>query len=156
MEDYATTTGTRYSALFQLVSGRLNSRQLQNLCFEKSQKTNVRSARLPIGTYLSELKTRKVLTVNQTFEILLKWVEMRDWKEALYTVIPKRKFQNPSSEGSVSKGDQDGGDHRVQVVSADTLDDSGCTEDVIDEQASLPKVVLEPDSLKDVEPILHQ
>ena len=44
---------------------------VQNLCFKKSQETNIRSARLPIGTYLSELKTRKVLTVNQTFEILL-------------------------------------------------------------------------------------
>ena len=40
------------------------------------------------------MRTRKVLTVNQTFEILLKWVETRDWEQALYSVIPKRKFNS--------------------------------------------------------------
>jgi tRNA (guanine9-N1)-methyltransferase len=39
------------------------------------------------------MPTRKVLTVNQCFEILVKWVETRNWEEALYSVIPQRKFQ---------------------------------------------------------------
>lgn len=65
---------------------------MQNLCLKKAEISQVHTARLPIGTYLAELKTRKVLTVNQTFEILLKWVETRDWKAAFEEVIPKRKF----------------------------------------------------------------
>jgi tRNA (guanine9-N1)-methyltransferase len=42
------------------------------------------------------MPTRKVLTVNQVFEIMLEWVKTRDWEQALYTVVPKRKFQGRS------------------------------------------------------------
>jgi tRNA (guanine9-N1)-methyltransferase len=35
------------------------------LCQEKAEKLGIRTARLPIGTYLEKLPTRKVLTVNQ-------------------------------------------------------------------------------------------
>jgi tRNA (guanine9-N1)-methyltransferase len=34
-----------------------------------------------------------VLTVNQVLDILLSWVEHRDWKKALFDVIPQRKFE---------------------------------------------------------------
>ncbi len=36
--------------------------------------------------------------MNQVFEILVKWIETKDWEESLYSVIPKRKFQQGSSE----------------------------------------------------------
>jgi len=67
---------------------------LQNLCLDKARESGVRAAQLPIGRFLSHLPTRKVLTVNQVFEILVKWVETRDWELSLYAVIPKRKFQD--------------------------------------------------------------
>ena len=35
------------------------------LCQDKAVKLGIRTARLPIGTYLAEMPTRKVLTVNQ-------------------------------------------------------------------------------------------
>lgn len=61
-------------------------------------ETGVRHARLPIGTYLAELPTRKVLTVNQVVEILLHWNQSRDWKGALYSVMPKRKFKRTGDD----------------------------------------------------------
>lgn len=67
---------------------------LQNLCLDKAKESGVRAAQLPIGRFLSHLPTRKVLTVNQVFEILVKWVETRDWELSLYAMIPKRKFQD--------------------------------------------------------------
>ncbi|TFK93636.1 hypothetical protein K466DRAFT_460837, partial [Polyporus arcularius HHB13444] len=75
-----------------IIGGIVDHNRYKNLCLNKSQEHNIRSARLPIGTFLAEMRTRKVLTVNQTFEILLTWVETRSWEQALYAVMPKRKF----------------------------------------------------------------
>ncbi|PIL37540.1 hypothetical protein GSI_01234 [Ganoderma sinense ZZ0214-1] len=75
-----------------ILGGIVDHNRYKNLCLNKSKEHGIRSARLPIGTYLTEMRTRKVLTVNQTFEILLKWVETRDWEQALNSVMPKRKF----------------------------------------------------------------
>lgn len=43
--------------------------------------------------------------MNQTFEILLKWVETRDWEKALFDVVPKRKFQE-GNKGQAQKQDK--------------------------------------------------
>ncbi|PFH49263.1 hypothetical protein AMATHDRAFT_148071 [Amanita thiersii Skay4041] len=83
-----------------IIGGICDHNRYKNLCLNKANESRIRTARLPIGRYLASLPTRKVLTVNQVFEILVKWVEMRNWEEALYTVIPKRKFQT-----GVGKGD---------------------------------------------------
>ena len=45
---------------------------LQNLCEGKAKGQGIRTARLPIGVFLSELPTRKVLTVNQVRATLLR------------------------------------------------------------------------------------
>lgn len=93
----------------------LTTAHTQNLCLQKSLTHNIRSARLPIGTYLSQLKTRHVLTVNQTFEILLRWVESRDWENALEEVVPKRKFAEKSSgRGGLVKGGGENEDEEGQ------------------------------------------
>lgn len=43
---------------------------LQNLCQNKATTLGIRTARLPIGTYLANMPTRKVLTVNQVRRFL--------------------------------------------------------------------------------------
>lgn len=48
---------------------------------------NIAHARLPIGQYIQNMPTRKVLTVNQCYDILLQWVETKDWETAFYSVI---------------------------------------------------------------------
>lgn len=77
-----------------VIGGLCDHNRYKNLCLDKARESGVRAAQLPIGRFLSHLTTRKVLTVNQVFEILVKWVETRDWELSLYAVIPKRKFQD--------------------------------------------------------------
>lgn len=50
------------------------------------------------------MKTRKVLTVNQVFEILVHWNENRNWEEAIYSVMPKRKFIQQSTKPAATDG----------------------------------------------------
>ncbi|GJJ07214.1 hypothetical protein Clacol_001414 [Clathrus columnatus] len=46
----------------------------------------------------------RLLTIhrNQVFDILLEWVEHRDWEKALHAVMPKRKFNQTSKRKSAS------------------------------------------------------
>lgn len=82
-----------------IIGGIVDHNRYKNLCLNKAVETGVRHARLPIGTYLAELPTRKVLTVNQVVEILVHWNQSRDWKEALYNTMPKRKFKRKETGG---------------------------------------------------------
>ena len=79
-----------------------------------------------------------MLTVNQVFEILIKWVETKDWEQSLYSVIPKRKFQ------------QEGKGNLEAKIDAATDDDAVENEPV--QQEDLNRlVVVEDTQLKDTD-----
>ncbi|KAJ7246576.1 guanine-1-methyltransferase-domain-containing protein [Mycena haematopus] len=105
-----------------VIGGICDHNRLKNECLNKAQASGIRTARLPIGTYLSDLRTRKVLTVNQAFEILVHWVDTRDWESAFHAVIPKRKFEESSK--SKEKGQSaEKADNSKVVVSVEELED---------------------------------
>lgn len=118
-----------------IIGGIVDHNRYKNLCLKKSEDSKIRSARLPIGTYLSELKTRKVLTVNQTFEILLKWVETRNWEQALYAVVPKRKFD----EKGGGDGTQEGTQSDKVVFEAEEVEEGRLDEDASKNTIDDPK-----------------
>ncbi|KAJ7462156.1 guanine-1-methyltransferase-domain-containing protein [Mycena latifolia] len=104
-----------------VIGGICDHNRLKNECLNKAEASGIRTARLPIGTYLSELRTRKVLTVNQAFEILVHWVDTRDWESAFHAVIPKRKFEE-KSKGKSAEAEQK--DDRKVVLSVEELEDA--------------------------------
>ncbi|KAI7819907.1 guanine-1-methyltransferase-domain-containing protein [Gamsiella multidivaricata] len=75
-----------------ILGGIVDKNRYPNLCQNKAEKLGIATAQLPIGEYI-QMSSRRILTVNQVFEILLQFIECNDWKEAFLKVIPQRKLE---------------------------------------------------------------
>ncbi|GIY60179.1 tRNA methyltransferase 10 homolog B [Caerostris extrusa] len=72
-----------------------------DLSLNHAKNFNIKTARLPIIEHLVPFSTNPgttVLTVNQVFDILLKYYETKDWVESLSCYVPFRKGYCPPSK----------------------------------------------------------
>ncbi|KFK31353.1 hypothetical protein AALP_AA6G101400 [Arabis alpina] len=73
-----------------IIGGLVDRNRFKGITMNKAQEQGIKTAKLPIGEYM-KMSTSQVLTVNQVLEILVNFLETRDWKTSFFTVIPQRK-----------------------------------------------------------------
>ncbi|KAF9266264.1 hypothetical protein L218DRAFT_971618 [Marasmius fiardii PR-910] len=122
-----------------IIGGIVDHNRYKNLCLNKANEAGIRTARLPIGRYINSLPTRRVLTVNQVFEIMLKWVETKDWEEAFYSIIPKRKFRGKGKDAAECITDDDALEEVVDEVARTMVSETegGAAAKELDEDTSV-------------------
>jgi hypothetical protein len=80
-----------------IIGGIVDRNRYKGLCLEKAKSQGIAHAKLPIGEYI-KMASRQVLTTNHVVEIMLEWLETKDWKQAFLKVIPQRKMAMPRNK----------------------------------------------------------
>jgi tRNA (guanine9-N1)-methyltransferase len=73
-----------------IIGALVDKNRHKAVCYKQAVAKGIKTAKLPIGEYI-EMSHRSVLATNHVVEIMLKWLECRDWGEAFMKVIPQRK-----------------------------------------------------------------
>lgn len=73
-----------------IIGGLVDHNSHKGLCHRLAVEKDLRHGRLPIGENI-DMKTRKVLTIDHVFNIMVNVCNGQKWKEALLQVLPARK-----------------------------------------------------------------
>ncbi|KHN40786.1 RNA (guanine-9-)-methyltransferase domain-containing protein 2 [Glycine soja] len=82
-----------------VIGGLVDRNRWKGITLKKAEEQGIPTAKLPIGNFM-KMSSSQVLTVNQVVEILLKYLETRDWRTSFFAVIPQRKRCQSDSEGN--------------------------------------------------------
>ncbi|OCT78804.1 hypothetical protein XELAEV_18029894mg [Xenopus laevis] len=80
-----------------IIGGLVDHNHHKGITYKKALELGISHAQLPLGNVV-KINSRKVLAVNHVFEIILAFLEKKDWKEAFFCVLPQHKGAVPLTE----------------------------------------------------------
>ena len=89
-----------------IIGGLIDHNHHKGLCHRLAVERGIAHARLPISEYV-KLNSRAVITVNQVFEIMLRFAQTKDWKKSFFEAIPARKLEGAIENKEVEKETED-------------------------------------------------
>ncbi|EZF33432.1 tRNA (guanine(9)-N1)-methyltransferase [Trichophyton mentagrophytes] len=92
-----------------IIGGIVDKNRHKGICYQRALDKGMKTAKLPIGDYM-QMTSRFVLATNHVMEIMLKWLELKDWGKAFSQVMPKRKGGRLKSEVSTPASSEAGYD----------------------------------------------
>ncbi|SCU91323.1 LAFA_0F03070g1_1 [Lachancea sp. 'fantastica'] len=121
--------GTTY-----IVGGIVDKNRHKLLCYNKARELGIPTRKLPLAQYVN-LTGREVLTSTHVIQLMLRYFDNRDWKEAFEAILPARKLEevtkkledDSSEAGGTEKGITDGEHSREE-----SIDGSSAIEAVVD------------------------
>ncbi|KAL6739925.1 hypothetical protein Aduo_013322 [Ancylostoma duodenale] len=116
-----------------VIGGLVDHNSHKGLCLELAVRKGYGHARLPIDEFV-EMKTRKVLTINHVFEILVHYSSNYDWEKAFFTVIPPRKGAAKKEDSQETPSEES--DSQKVVESTEDSDEPEAKRREIDDSAS--------------------
>nr|XP_051676114.1 tRNA methyltransferase 10 homolog A isoform X3 [Oryctolagus cuniculus] len=78
-----------------VIGGLVDHNHHKGITYKQASDYGIDHAQLPLGNFV-KMNSRKVLAVNHVFEIILEYLERRDWQEAFCTILPQRKGAVPT------------------------------------------------------------
>ncbi|XP_023688087.2 tRNA methyltransferase 10 homolog A [Paramormyrops kingsleyae] len=107
-----------------IIGGLVDHNHHKGITFQRAQELGIDHAQLPLGSFV-KMNSRKVLAVNHVFEIILAYLEKRDWQQAFFTILPQRKGAVPLEQ----EGGADGQKEQEQDSDSDSDSTLGIEEE---------------------------
>ncbi|XAR65764.1 tRNA (guanine(9)-N(1))-methyltransferase [Bertholletia excelsa] len=107
-----------------IVGGLVDRNRWKGITLNKAKEQGIQTAKLPIGNYL-KMCSSQVLTVNQVIDILLKFLETKDWKTSFFEVIPRRKICEADSEEYQEDSAREGNDENGYQLDEERNEENG-------------------------------
>eukprot|EP00057_Strongylocentrotus_purpuratus_P004315 XP_003728452.1 PREDICTED: tRNA methyltransferase 10 homolog A isoform X1 [Strongylocentrotus purpuratus] len=111
-----------------IIGGLVDHNHHKGYCYEKVLEQGWSHAQLPIGDFV-KLNSRKVLAVNHVYEIILAYIQLGNWKDAFFQVLPNRKVEKFLSKNNSAHDDVSKSSSNLNEASVDEQDQSASKEE---------------------------